>query len=1280
MAKRVTITNQGAALLASSSQATGQYYWLGYYALAYVPNLWKESTVTLPTSPDDCDAVNEGTPILSTDTDQVTATMTRLTKYGDMIYNIWQGDLNGTGFYGCQSDGSAGGDLFGLTMYNTNIKKHYRYVLDENGNNTLVAWVDDGNDSLEGKHVYKGTDGYVPSNLPIPAPLYYLGDVTGKSSVDSFFDEFPTFEEETGPTGNGSDIYPFFADQALKDTVTNIDVPKVSADYRGYLDSQGNDATYSYTAGATDPTVGTAGQYFDTMEIPDAIDVGFDVTSWYAADLTYTVDDYSVSGYGFSPAIKEFWKLLSISNYNRFHSPVSSIGHVLSSDLSNRNMAKTTKFFPISNYKVVNTDSGFTANNESVEIATSIKLSIDIDLAPRALAQGFDENCDYDETNNIEFFDRYDIIQPSTLGDGSATPNDNLTGSNIFNTTHVSFKFNRIGIYAVPLRKAPYVQDNGFGTDPTGQNVELEFQISPDEEPVLFAVIDWDNTVSMSDTGDGIHEFKAEFNVNLESPDGIEDSALLRDATIFYNLYEDDAITWYQNQLIANASTQNAITELGLEVANIKNRSIGDDCCPPPDLSGLYAPLNHSHSGIGLRNLLDANNSTNGGLKGIDTSPEGSTIEGEVYELGLHSIALGESTSTAGYNSNVLGGTQNIIKSTVFRGSVVGGAGNRIFGFASDVVIAGGVGNLIDASIESGVGSGATTTIIGGGVGNEILGAYHSGILSGADNTIKSVLPSSAHSSCIGAGLDNLIDSSRASGILAGNTNIISDAEGSSIISGYGNSIYNNYVMIGAGELNESRGDRSAIVSGYDNYIDVNAVDSFIGAGSTNEVESAYSAIVAGESNYIIDTATHSSIVGGYDNLIESGAIQSSILGGNSNYIGININQGVISGGAENTIDGASNYASISGGKLNSILVSSSSIISGGHTNDIYRSNYSGILGGSLNYINQSPYSTITGGYSNNIGIGSEYSVISGGRFNAIAAGSDWSVISGGAGNTIEATSLYIFVGSGRDNTISGSYSSIIGGMYGIIDTSDYSSILGGYDNYISDGNYSVINGGRSNYVSVDYASIGGGQTNYIEDGSHAFIPGGYGAAAFHTGEFAHGNNIFSNGIVGGCQRSVVLSSCENPSPTSSAAGSYIAVNGNPLGSASPTGLEFITIDPGESIVGTITIQSSSAYSTSCASTGEDIIGVYPSYVVFTFAYSAPLGGTYATLYDNRINILADGGLSPYARINGDLLGSLTAEQLIAANGDGKYPLYLSIDALASTKTIASIEYLKIKH
>ena len=48
MARRTLITNKGLELLASSSKASGQFYWIGYFALAYVPeHLKTEESINL---------------------------------------------------------------------------------------------------------------------------------------------------------------------------------------------------------------------------------------------------------------------------------------------------------------------------------------------------------------------------------------------------------------------------------------------------------------------------------------------------------------------------------------------------------------------------------------------------------------------------------------------------------------------------------------------------------------------------------------------------------------------------------------------------------------------------------------------------------------------------------------------------------------------------------------------------------------------------------------------------------------------------------------------------------------------------------------------------------------------------------------------------------------------------------------------------------------------------------------------------------------------------------
>lgn len=834
MAVRTTITNKGLQLLASSSQATGQYYWLGYYGLAYVPDFWKTDTSIEFPDPE-CFQVNTGTPVDASDIDPVTPNMQRLTTYGDMIWNVWQGDLTGTGFID-GSDGTPGGNLFGLTMYGQNVKKHYRYVLDENGNNVLVSWINDPTSTVGDmlkQTTYIGTDGFIQSEMPIPSPLYYLGDVTGMNSVTDFFPDFADSEE------NGSNIYPFIEVDSASSG--NITVPKVSSDFRGYLDTLGNGINAPYA-----PTA--PGAQFDSIEIPPAVDLSFDVTGWYAGDLTYTIPE-STATLNNNPAKfdTEFWKLHTISNFNRWHAPVDNIGFITDSNLSNRNMAKTTKFFPISNYKTINTDSGFTANGEATEVATAIQLTIDLDLSPSTLNDG-------DESSQITYFDKYENSDP----DPSQSPKDQY-GKSIYTTTHSSIKFNRIGIYAVPLRKHPCAQDQGFGqvpatssscSDVAGSAVELQFQINPDDEPVLFAVMDWDNTVTLDDSGNGISSFRAEVNVNLESPDGVEETSLIRDSAIFYNLYEDDALKWYQNQLIANAQTQNAITELGLEIAGIKNQGEGD-CCPAPDLSELYAAKNHTHTGLGIRNLKDANNAVENGLRGIATLIEGVDINGFVYKLGFQSVSLGLDTAVMSDNSTIAGGANNLIfqnDSYTSLGSFIGSgvqnsinALNQTTNHAS--ILGGSTNSITDSSYAS----------ILGGVQNIVIASERSTVV-GTQHTVTSSTSSGVYSGSI-----HEITSSADSGIFAGAGHSITDSSYSSIIGGASNIINNNtnghntiVGSVSSSILNNS--SRSGVYSSAGSFLTESSDSSVISSTISNINNGNQTAIIASNDIQLIKT------------------------------------------------------------------------------------------------------------------------------------------------------------------------------------------------------------------------------------------------------------------------------------------------------------------------------------------------------------------------------------------------------------------------------------------
>jgi hypothetical protein len=897
MSKRSYITSEGLRLLSSSSAVTGQNYWIGYYALAYVPNEWKAENLG---------ALSEHPLHLGQ----------KLTKRGDMIYNIFQGDLVGTGYYDGQSDGSAGGNLFGYGMYDRNIKKHYRYNLDSNKRNSLLTWQMANPDIPEGimvgVHKYTGTDGQTASELPVPAPIYYMGDITGKTSVADFFPDF------ANPDNNGSSFYPSLADLYLNgSTPTAMELPKVAVDYRQYVDSNGNTTSAAYYS-----TYSTDGQYVNSLEIPaSAPGAGMDNTSWFAANIT-TVPEYGTG----VPAVyaTSVWKLLTISNYNRFHAPVSSIGHVLNSDLASRNMAKTTKFFPISNYKVINSETTITADQQTREYATAISISIDLSLVPRTKGPGFetDGSFDFDNNQQLTFFDKYD------------------TNSAPFNSTSVSFKFNRIGLYAIPMRRAPYV----YGAKNVGGLNNVQFEINPDEDPVLYAIIDWDLDQYMSDTGDGLCEFSTNINLNLQSPTG-DANSILRDTTIFYNMYEDDAQRWYQNQLIANASISNAVTEMGLELLHIKHQLGNTECCTP-----LASSQNSSSAGTEIQNIEDAIHATNDivgmgtGIRGSYTHREFSTtIIPAGYRMGKYSVVLGNSTLGSG-DFSFITGFNNLIKNGVY-----GTIGN-------------GEGNSIDATGYNSIENGKNNYILSGnynvissGSGNTISGtSEYSTILSGFGHIIRNT---SLESSIV-SGSSHLMDLANNSVIASGLGNTISNARGVSIISGS-----NHYIGSGA--------QLSSIISGNGNKISDAAIFSTITGGDL--------CYIASSSGSVINSGTHNYITGSYRSIISTGidnsiidASDCSILGGQSNYIGrsgtMTSNSSVIGGGIYNQILGTK-YAQISNGTYNKITGSGGFCsIFGGSKNEIASSHsqYVAILN-SLSGFVDGQYSAILSGISNSI-------------------------------------------------------------------------------------------------------------------------------------------------------------------------------------------------------------------------------------------------------------------------------------------------------------------------
>lgn len=295
--------------------------------------------------------------------------------------------------------------------------------------------------------------------------------------------------------------------------------------------------------------------------------------------------------------------LSSISNFNKFHGTVSAEGYGVSSVSSCHNMSKATKLFPISYYNVVN-DNGkkvaetqYTDNSPARKpLASAIKFSID--LSPVTADTGY-------TALNYE--------------DGGIVEDQAADESAVYESKYISFKFNRIGIYAVPMTVHRYSTDSS--TDECNLQ-KVQFEIDGDEEPILFAVADINDTIisdnPSSDEG-GVAKFSLEFILNLGNN---EHDAVERRTAVYYDLYERDATTWFKNQLLASASLSEAMTDLSLEVNAIKQQvgGAGKECCSQDlDLS-RYALKNHTHDY--LKNLVDGVDKA-GSVRGIYTCEEG---------------------------------------------------------------------------------------------------------------------------------------------------------------------------------------------------------------------------------------------------------------------------------------------------------------------------------------------------------------------------------------------------------------------------------------------------------------------------------------------------------------------------------------------------------------------------------------------------------------------------------------------------------------------------------
>ena len=258
-----------------------------------------------------------------------------------------------------------------------------------------------------------------------------------------------------------------------------------------------------------------------------------------------------------------------ISNFNKYHAPAISDGYMVGKEPSCRNMATVTKYFPVAHYDVESTEGSK---------VSALKLKLVVNL------------------NNIasKVADRTNYANPQT---------DDSDNNNDLNLDPVGFKFNRIGIYAVPMAVHQYSYE-----EPNCQRIaerDIQYQVIGDAEPELFAVVDLDQVVTVEEGG-SISEWTVDFVVNIAGSGNIESNPV-----VYYNLYEDDSIVWYKNQLIANASSAEAVTNLGIEMNYLKNQIENirsGESCGMGDSGDQYALVGHTHPYF--KNLSDVGDSS----------------------------------------------------------------------------------------------------------------------------------------------------------------------------------------------------------------------------------------------------------------------------------------------------------------------------------------------------------------------------------------------------------------------------------------------------------------------------------------------------------------------------------------------------------------------------------------------------------------------------------------------------------------------------------------------
>lgn len=309
------------------------------------------------------------------------------------------------------------------------------------------------------------------------------------------------------------------------------------------------------------------------------------------------------------------------------------------------------------------------------------------------------------------------------------------------------------------------------------------------------------------------------------------------------------------------------------------------------------------------------------------------------------------------------------------------------------------------------------------------------------------------------AGKSNAIDKNVAEGsqsseyasICGGAYNYIKNAQGSAIVCGNGNSIYNSsngnhasFAIIGAGSGNSIKGSaRASILNGDGNTID-GAIGSTILTGIKNIISAVlngmYSVIVAGYGCTIKDAQGSTIVCGQFNGIVDASNV--SIISGENNSIERAYNSAIVTGHSNSISDTNNQSNGILCGEYQHIQdYSSKSAIICGNDNSILNSNKSCVLSGSKNSIRNTLGSVIFGGKNNSIGeknnLPDTYSTAVYGETNITNFCNNTIIF--GTANTVDGVNDSLIVGKGHkiDPTVYAKSGRLFCGQYGTFETQE---------------------------------------------------------------------------------------------------------------------------------------------------------------------------------------------------------------------------------------------------